>query len=124
MFVAFLAAVIPLEELASLVNIGTLFAFVLVSIGVIVLRRTRPDLPRSFRVPLVPVLPVVSALACLYLMLNLPGETWLRFAVWMVVGVLIYVAYSRHHSRLAAGGSLDPATARDRETARNRATPD
>ena len=57
-------------------NIGTLFAFVLVSIGVIVLRRTRPDLHRSFRVPLIRVLPIVSALACLYLMLNLPGETW------------------------------------------------
>jgi basic amino acid/polyamine antiporter, APA family len=119
--VALLAGFVPLSTLAELVNIGTLFAFVLVSIGVIVLRRTRPDLPRSFRVPLVPVLPVVSALACLYLMLNLPGETWARFAVWMVIGVLIYVFYSRHHSRLAAGGALDPATAGDRETARNRA---
>ena len=119
--VALLAGFVPLSTLAELVNIGTLFAFVLVSIGVIVLRRTRPDLPRSFRVPLVPVLPIASALACLYLMLNLPGETWLRFAVWMAAGVLIYVVYSRHHSRLAAGGSLDPATAGDRETARNRA---
>ena len=58
----------------------------LVSIGVIVLRRTRPDLPRAFRVPLMPVLPIVSALACLWLMLNLPGETWSRFVVWMVLG--------------------------------------
>jgi APA family basic amino acid/polyamine antiporter len=119
--VALLAGFVPLSTLAELVNIGTLFAFVLVSIAVIVLRRTRPDLPRSFRVPFVPVLPVVSALACLYLMLNLPGETWLRFAVWMVIGVLVYAVYSRHHSRLAAGGSLDPATAGERESARDRA---
>ena len=67
------------STLAELVNIGTLFAFVLVSIGVIILRRTRPDLPRAFRVPLGAVLPIVSVLACFYLMLNLPGETWLRF---------------------------------------------
>jgi APA family basic amino acid/polyamine antiporter len=119
--VALLAGFVPLSTLAELVNIGTLFAFVLVSIAVIVLRRTRPDLPRSFRVPFVPVLPVVSALACLYLMLNLPGETWLRFAAWMVIGVLVYAVYSRHHSRLAAGGSLDPATAGERESARDRA---
>ena len=88
--VAILAAVVPLEELANLVNIGTLFAFVLVSIGVIVLRRTRPELPRAFRVPLMPVLPILSAAACLYLMLNLPGDTWLRFFVWMALGIVIY----------------------------------
>src|SRR3954452_13265546 len=118
--VAVLAGFIPLSTLAELVNIGTLFAFVLVSIGVIILRRTRPDLERTFRVPGVPVLPGLSVLACFYLMLNLPGETWIRFAVWMVIGVVIYAAYGRRRSRLAAGGSLDPATAADRETARGR----
>ena len=118
--VAVLAGFIPLSTLADLVNIGTLFAFVLVSIGVIILRRTRPDLPRSFRVPLVPVLPILAALASLYLMLNLPGETWIRFAVWMAVGVILYGVYGRRRSRLAAGGSLDPATAGERETARGR----
>src|SRR3954462_7497321 len=91
--VALLAGFIPLSTLADLVNIGTLFAFVLVSIAVIILRRTRPDLPRSFRVPLVPVLPIASALASFYLMLNLPGETWIRFFVWMVIGIVLYVAY-------------------------------
>jgi APA family basic amino acid/polyamine antiporter len=116
--VAVIAGFVPLKTLADLVNIGTLFAFVLVSIGVIILRRTRPELPRSFKVPLVPVLPIVSALASFYLMLNLPGETWVRFAVWMVVGVVIYALYGRRRSRLAAGGSLDPATAGDRATAR------
>ena len=121
-FVAFLAAVVPLEELAELVNIGTLFAFVLVSIGVAILRRTRPDLPRTFRVPLMPVLPIVSALACFWLMLNLPGDTWARFIGWMVLGIVIYFGYGRRRSRLAAGGNLDPATAGEREAARGRRT--
>jgi APA family basic amino acid/polyamine antiporter len=111
-FVAVLAAVVPLEELANLVNIGTLFAFVLVSVGVLVLRRTRPDLPRAFRVPLMPVLPIVSALACLWLMLNLPGDTWLRFFAWMALGVLLYVGYGRRRSRFnTPGGREDAATA-------------
>ncbi|HYH25938.1 MAG TPA: amino acid permease [Blastococcus sp.] len=110
-FVAVLAAVVPLEELANLVNIGTLFAFVLVSIGVIVLRRTRPDLHRSFRVPLMPVLPVVSALACLWLMLNLPGETWWRFLAWMALGVVIYFVYSRRRSRFVTEGGREDAAA-------------
>jgi APA family basic amino acid/polyamine antiporter len=109
--VAVLAGVVPLSTLAELVNIGTLFAFVLVSIGVIILRRTRPDLPRSFRVPWVPVLPIVSALACLYLMLNLPGETWLRFLAWMVIGVAIYFVYGRRHSRFTTPGDREDAAA-------------
>lgn len=101
--VAVLAGFVPLGTLAELVNIGTLFAFVLVSIGVIILRRTRPDLPRAFRVPGVPVLPVLSALACVWLMLNLPSETWIRFAVWMAIGLVLYFSYSHGHSRLATG---------------------
>jgi APA family basic amino acid/polyamine antiporter len=119
--VAVLAAVVPLEELALLVNIGTLFAFVLVSLGVIVLRRTRPDLHRSFRVPLMPVLPIVSALACLWLMLNLPGETWLRFAIWMAIGFVVYFAYGRRHSRLAGaeGEAAAVRLAADREARRS-----
>jgi APA family basic amino acid/polyamine antiporter len=110
-FVAVLAGVVPLGTLAELVNIGTLFAFVLVSIGVIVLRRTRPDLPRSFRVPLVPVLPIVSALACLYLMLNLPGETWGRFVIWMLAGVGVYFLYGRRKSRFTTPGDREDAAA-------------
>ncbi|MGY1727461.1 amino acid permease [Geodermatophilus sp. SYSU D01062] len=102
--VALLAGFLPLGTLAELVNIGTLFAFVLVSIAVIVLRRTRPDLHRSFRVPLVPLVPILSALACFYLMLNLPADTWLRFAIWMVLGFVLYFAYGRRHSRLAREG--------------------
>ncbi|MGY1670774.1 amino acid permease [Geodermatophilus sp. SYSU D00710] len=101
LLVAVLAGLVPLSELAELVNIGTLFAFFLVSIGVWILRRTRPDLPRSFRVPLVPLLPIASALACLWLMANLPTETWLRFLVWMVIGVVMYFLYGRRRSRFA-----------------------
>src|SRR5215212_5304420 len=99
--VALLAGFVPLGTLAELVNIGTLFAFILVSIAVVILRRTRPELPRSFRVPLMPVLPIVSALASFYLMLNLPAETWLRFVIWMVLGVVLYYGYGRQKSRFS-----------------------
>ncbi len=99
-FVAAIAAFFPIGELAELVNIGTLFAFILVSIAVIVLRRTRPDLPRGFRTPLVPVVPIAAALICLYLMLNLVGLTWIRFAVWMVIGFVVYFLYGYRNSRL------------------------
>ncbi len=109
--VAVIASTVPLAELAELVNIGTLFAFVLVAIGVVILRRTRPDLPRAFRAPLVPVLPAVSALASLYLMLNLPSTTWVRFGVWMVVGLAVYLGYGARHSRQRRRGRGEPAPA-------------
>ncbi|CAM5650945.1 Amino acid permease OS=Streptomyces alboniger OX=132473 GN=CP975_27925 PE=4 SV=1 [Streptomyces alboniger] len=101
--VAVVAGFTSIDELAELVNIGTLFAFVVVALGVILLRRQRPDLPRAFRTPLVPFVPVLSVLASLWLMLNLPAETWLRFGVWMVIGVAVYFAYGRSHSRLHTG---------------------
>ncbi len=103
--IAVVAGFTSIKELAALVNIGTLFAFVVVALGIIVLRRTRPDLPRAFRAPWVPVLPVVSVAASVWLMLNLPAETWLRFAVWMVLGVVIYVLYGRRHSRVTEAGT-------------------
>jgi APA family basic amino acid/polyamine antiporter len=98
--VALLAGLTRVEILEEMINIGTLSAFVLVSIGVVILRRRRPDLPRAYRVPFSPGLPIVSALLCLYLMLNLTTLTWVRFAVWLVVGVAIYFAYGRRHSRV------------------------
>jgi APA family basic amino acid/polyamine antiporter len=108
--VAVIAAFVPLNELAELVNIGTLFAFVLVAVGVVVLRRTRPDLPRAFRVPWVPVIPILSVLASLYLMLNLPALTWLRFVIWMAIGLVVYAAYGLRRSRLATEPSRDVTT--------------
>ncbi|MHA6624772.1 amino acid permease [Pseudonocardia sichuanensis] len=98
--VAIVATFFPAGTLEEMVNIGTLFAFVLVSIGVVVLRRTRPDLPRAFRTPLVPLVPILAVLACVWLMINLSVETWLRFVVWMAVGVVVYFAYGRSHSVL------------------------
>ncbi len=98
--IAALAAFIPLKDLALLVNIGTLFAFLVVNIGVIVLRRTQPDLDRGFRVPWVPVVPLIGAALCLYLMSKLDAETWQRFGIWLAIGVVIYFAYGRSHSRL------------------------
>jgi APA family basic amino acid/polyamine antiporter len=101
LFVAVLAGFVPLGTLANLVSIGTLFAFVLVSVAVVVLRRTRPDMPRPFRTPFSPVVPVLSVLACLYLMANLSIETWLRFGTWMALGLVVYFLYGRRHARLA-----------------------
>ncbi|MGV9797965.1 APC family permease [Mycobacterium sp. NPDC003449] len=99
--VALAASVFPIDKLEEMVNIGTLFAFVLVSAGVLVLRRTRPDLPRGFRAPFVPLLPIASIVACAWLMLNLTGLTWIRFLIWMAIGVVVYLLYGRRHSVLA-----------------------
>jgi basic amino acid/polyamine antiporter, APA family len=109
--VAALASFTSIDVLAELVNIGTLFAFILVSIGVVFLRRSRPDLERAFRVPAVPLVPILASLICFYLMLNLAVETWLRFVVWMVIGLVVYFAYGYRHSRVgkaaeAAGGAV------------------
>jgi APA family basic amino acid/polyamine antiporter len=109
--VAITASVFPMDKLEEMVNIGTLFAFVLVSAGVIVLRRTRPDLERGFRAPGVPLLPIASIAACLWLMLNLTVLTWIRFLIWMAVGVLVYFAYGRRHSVLAVRQSGAKASA-------------
>jgi APA family basic amino acid/polyamine antiporter len=105
--VAIATGMLPLELLGQLVNIGTLLAFVLVSIGVMVLRRTRPDLHRPFRTPWVPFVPIMGVVCCAGLMLTLPEDTWLRLVVWLLIGFSIYFTYSRRHSllqkELAAG---------------------
>ena len=98
---ALLAAVVPLDTLVNLTSLGTLIAFAAVSIGVMVLRRTRPDLRRGYRVPLYPVLPVLSALFCLYLIFGLPADTFLLFAAWIAAAALIYFGYSMRRSALA-----------------------
>jgi basic amino acid/polyamine antiporter, APA family len=99
--VALVAALTPVGKLEFMINIGTLSAFFLVSLAVPVLRHRRPDLNRPFRVPFSPVLPVLSALICGYLMLTLPVETWIRFLIWMAAGFLIYFFYGYHNARLS-----------------------
>jgi APA family basic amino acid/polyamine antiporter len=112
--VALAAGLTPIATLGTLVSIGTLMAFVIVSLGIIVLRRTRPDLPRPFRMPLVPFLPLLSAAVSFVLMLGLPRATWERLILWMVVGVLFYFLYGYRHSRLRgseAPGGVDAVRA-------------
>jgi APA family basic amino acid/polyamine antiporter len=92
------SGILDIGTLADLTNIGTLFAFIVVSVGVIVLRRAQPNRPRSFRVPLVPVLPLMSIAMCLLLMLSLPLETWLRFVVWLAIGLAIYFVYGKRRT--------------------------
>ena len=100
LLIAVIAAFVPLSEIVELVNIGTLFAFVLVNAGVLILRRTRPEMERPFRVPFAPVTPLIGIALCLWLMKDLPGSTWLRFAVWMAIGLAVYALYGYRHSRL------------------------
>jgi APA family basic amino acid/polyamine antiporter len=97
------AMLTDIGALADLTNIGTLFAFVLVCLGVIVLRRTDPTRRRPFRVPLVPTFPLLGVFFCVALMLSLPILTWLRFFAWLAIGLLIYFLYSVRHSRLRHG---------------------
>jgi APA family basic amino acid/polyamine antiporter len=99
--IAVLAALIPISELADMVSIGALSAMIIVAVAVPVLRRRRPDLDRPFTVPFSPVIPIVAAVACFYLMLNLNVLTWIRFAVWLALGLAIYFTYGRRHSRFA-----------------------
>jgi basic amino acid/polyamine antiporter, APA family len=100
LIVAVITGTFPIQILGELVNIGTLLAFVLVCIGVWILRRKRPDLERPFRTPLVPLVPILGVVACLGLMATLPGDTWLRLFVWLLIGFVVYFSYGRKHSVL------------------------
>ena len=97
------AMLTDIGSLSDLTNIGTLFAFILVCFGVVVLRRTNPDRLRPFRVPLVPLFPILGVIMCFALMFSLPLETWVRFVVWLVIGLAIYFFYGSSHSRLQKG---------------------
>ena len=101
--VAGVAAVVDIGSLADLTNIGTLFAFILVCLGVNVLRKTAPERPRPFRAPFVPVFPILGVILCFVLMLSLPLETWIRFFVWLAAGLVIYFLYGVRHSKLSSG---------------------
>lgn len=101
LLMSLLAAFLSFHHLAELVNIGTLFAFITVCIGVIVLRYTHPEAHRPFKTPLSPLIPALGALSCGYLLINLPWLTILRFIIWMIIGLAIYFLYSRYESNLA-----------------------
>jgi APA family basic amino acid/polyamine antiporter len=100
-----LAAFVPLQYLADLTSMGTLVAFVAVAAAVLVLRRIAPDAPRPYKVPLYPVVPIVSAASCLYLAWLLPGVTWVLFGVWLVLAAVLYLTFGRRHSALRARGA-------------------
>jgi basic amino acid/polyamine antiporter, APA family len=100
LFVSLFAAFVPARVVGELTSIGTLFAFVLVCAGVLVLRRKMPDAPRGFKTPLVPLVPVLGILTCFAMMASLPADTWIRLMVWMAVGVIIYFAYGIKNSEL------------------------
>jgi APA family basic amino acid/polyamine antiporter len=97
-FVAILAGFLPLRILAELVNIGTLFAFVVVCAAVLIMRRMHPEAPRPFRAPLFPFVPIAGIVTCTILMFSLPEENWLRLIIWLVIGLSIYIFYGRKHS--------------------------
>ena len=103
-FVSLFAAFVPASVVGEMVSIGTLFAFVLVCIGIWVLRVKNPDAPRTFKVPMVPLIPILGVVTCLFMMLFLPADTWIRLFVWMALGVVIYFVYSRHRSVLRKKG--------------------
>jgi APA family basic amino acid/polyamine antiporter len=107
---AVIAGMLPINQVASLVNMGTLAAFAVVCAGVVILRYTRPDMPRPFRTPFSPVVPLIGVAMCIYLMLNLPAITWWSFGVWTLVGVIIYFSYSRSNSVLGKAFLLAEST--------------
>lgn len=98
-----LAAFVPAQVAGEMCSIGTLFAFTLVCAGVLIVRRTMPDAPRSFKTPLVPFVPIAGIITCLVMMVFLPADTWIRLVLWMLIGLDIYVSYGIKHSRLGQG---------------------
>lgn len=99
-FTSALGGFLPISQLGHMTSIGTLLAFILVCIGVVILRRTQPDAPRAYRTPLVPLVPILGVVSCAAMMVSLDGETWLRLIIWLGIGLVIYFAWSRRHSRI------------------------
>ena len=109
-FVSLLSGFLPISKLGHMTSIGTLLAFVIVCIGLMVMRHTRPDLPRPYRTPLVPLVPVLGIVVCLAMMASLNVETWYRLVIWLGIGLIIYFTYSRHHSHLARSKASKPVS--------------
>jgi len=109
-FVSLLSGFLPISKLGHMTSIGTLLAFVIVCIGIMVMRHTRPDLPRPYRTPLVPLVPVLGIVVCLAMMASLNVETWYRLVIWLGIGLIIYFTYSRHHSHLARSKASKPVS--------------
>jgi APA family basic amino acid/polyamine antiporter len=103
LFVSLFAAFVPARVVGEMTSIGTLFAFILVCIGVWVMRRKMPELPRAFKTPMVPLVPILGIFTCLFMMVFLPMDTWIRLLVWMLIGMDIYLVYGAKHSRLGNG---------------------
>ena len=110
-FTSALGGFLPISQLGHMTSIGTLLAFILVCAGVVILRRTQPDAPRAYRTPLVPFVPILGALFCLGMMLSLDGDTWLRLIIWLAIGLVIYFAWSRKHSRVGREEGAGATTA-------------
>lgn len=104
-FTGALGGFLPITQLGHMTSIGTLLAFVLVCVGVMILRRTQPDAPRAYRTPLVPLVPILGILTCLAMMVSLDGETWLRLVIWLTIGMAIYFGWSRRHCRIGREGA-------------------
>ena len=100
LFVSVFAGFVPIKDLGHMVSIGTLFAFALVCLGILIMRKKMPDAKRAFRVPFVPLIPIAGILVCLYLMSELPLESWARLSFWMALGVAIYFLYGKNRSKL------------------------
>lgn len=99
-FISLFAGFVPVSDLGHMVSIGTLFAFSLVCIGVWIMRVKNPDIPRTFRVPFVPLLPLLGVVVCVYLMYSLPSESWFRLSIWLGLGLIIYFVYGKKHSKI------------------------
>ena len=103
LIVSLFAAFVPARVVGEMTSIGTLFAFILVCLGAIVMRRTMPDAPRAFKTPLVPLVPILGVGVCLFMMVFLPLDTWIRLIVWMMIGFDLYIFYGMKHSILNSG---------------------
>ena len=96
----------PVTVVGEMTSIGTLFAFILVCIGIIVMRKTHPDAPRSFKTPLVPLIPILGIGTCFYMMYALPFDTWMRLIIWMAIGLVLYFVYGAKHSIIRKNAAL------------------